>query len=162
VRIELREASTPAEWDDAMAMLTAVYVDGGFTAAEMAASLFNRTKLDGQGALLVALGEGGKVAGAVFMLRSGSTLRQIASDREAEFRLLGVDPSCRGSGIGEALVRQCVSLAKASSASALVLSTQKTMTAAHRLYERLGFVRHPERDWQTPTGRTMLVYEVGL
>jgi hypothetical protein len=32
------------------------------------------------------------------------------------------------------------------------------MTAAHRLYERLGFKRAPERDWTPLPGITLLIY----
>mgnify|MGYP004634202519 FL=1 len=32
------------------------------------------------------------------------------------------------------------------------------MTAAQRLYQRLGFTRLPERDWQPAPGIDLLVY----
>ena len=41
---------------------------------------------------------------------------------------------------------------------AMVLSTDPRMTAAHRLYERLGFTRLPERDWSPMPGVDLLVY----
>ena len=47
----------------------------------------------------------------------------------------------------------------------VVLSTQRTMHAAHRLYERLGFVRTPERDWNPIPHLgdfTLLTYELTL
>lgn len=47
------------------------------------------------------------------------------------------------------MVRACVGRARAmEGCTAVVLSTQRAMHAAHRLYERLGFVRTPERDWR--------------
>jgi hypothetical protein len=36
------------------------------------------------------------------------------------------------------------------------------MTAAHRLYERLGFTRLPERDWTPLPGVDLLVYSLDL
>jgi ribosomal protein S18 acetylase RimI-like enzyme len=39
-----------------------------------------------------------------------------------------------------------------------VLSTDPLMTAAHRLYRRLGFTRLPERDWSPVPGTDLLVY----
>jgi ribosomal protein S18 acetylase RimI-like enzyme len=62
---------------------------------------------------------------------------------EVQFRLLAVDPSARGRGVGEALVREC--LARAGTRPVLIHTTQ-WMEAARRLYARLGFVRRPERD----------------
>ncbi|MCZ9344350.1 GNAT family N-acetyltransferase, partial [Streptomyces sp. TRM76130] len=71
-----------------------------------------------------------------------------------------------GRGVGEALVRACVDRARGVDGCArLILSTQETMHAAHRLYERLGFVRTPERDW-CPLPETdairLLTYELPL
>jgi ribosomal protein S18 acetylase RimI-like enzyme len=40
----------------------------------------------------------------------------------------------------------------------MVLSTERGMHAAHRLYERLGFTRLPERDWSPMPGIRLLVY----
>ncbi|MFE5219215.1 GNAT family N-acetyltransferase, partial [Streptomyces sp. NPDC056626] len=47
----------------------------------------------------------------------------------------------------------------------VVLSTQRTMHGAHRLYGRLGFTRTPDRDWN-PLPKlddfTLLTYELTL
>jgi hypothetical protein len=40
----------------------------------------------------------------------------------------------------------------------MVLSTDPRMAAAHRLYQRLGFLRLPERDWSPVPGVVLLVY----
>jgi ribosomal protein S18 acetylase RimI-like enzyme len=44
----------------------------------------------------------------------------------------------------------------------MVLSTSTAMTTAHRLYERLGFVRLPERDWSPVPGVHLLAYVLDL
>jgi hypothetical protein len=44
----------------------------------------------------------------------------------------------------------------------MVLSTDTRMAAAHRLYERLGFARLPERDWTPLPGVDLLVYALDL
>jgi hypothetical protein len=36
------------------------------------------------------------------------------------------------------------------------------MTAAHRIYERLGFTRIPERDWSPVPGVDLLAYRLDL
>jgi hypothetical protein len=36
------------------------------------------------------------------------------------------------------------------------------MRAAHRLYERAGFVRMPERDWSPAPGTTLLAYGLAM
>ena len=44
----------------------------------------------------------------------------------------------------------------------MVLSTDRRMTAAQRLYRRLAFTRLPERDWQPVPGIDLLVYALDL
>ncbi|GGJ10879.1 hypothetical protein GCM10010121_021540 [Streptomyces brasiliensis] len=61
--------------------------------------------------------------------------------------MLAADHPARGRGVGDALVRVCVERARGVEGCArIVLSTQRTMRTAHRIHERLGFVRVPERD----------------
>ncbi|MFF9280718.1 GNAT family N-acetyltransferase [Streptomyces griseosporeus] len=97
--------------------------------------------------VLVAV-EGERLLGGVTFVPSGGPMADIARPGEAEIRMLAVDHAARGRGAGEALVRACVERARATrGCRAVVLSTQRTMHAAHRIYERLGFVRTPERDW---------------
>ncbi|MFI1162729.1 GNAT family N-acetyltransferase [Streptomyces sp. NPDC020801] len=97
--------------------------------------------------VLVAV-ESGRVLGGVTLVPSGGPLADIAGAGEAEIRMLAVAHAARGRGTGDALVRACVDRARSTPGCVrVVLSTQHTMHAAHRIYERLGFVRTPERDW---------------
>ncbi|MEU6401294.1 GNAT family N-acetyltransferase [Streptomyces sp. NPDC046985] len=97
--------------------------------------------------VLVAAADG-RVLGGVAFVPSGGPMADIAGPGEAEIRMLAVAHAARGRGCGEALVRACVARARtAGDCVRVVLSTQRTMAAAHRIYERLGFVRTPERDW---------------
>ncbi|MFF9167154.1 MULTISPECIES: GNAT family N-acetyltransferase [unclassified Streptomyces] len=98
--------------------------------------------------VLVAADDSGTVLGGVTFVPVGGPMADIARPGEAEIRMLAVAHEARGRGAGEALVRACVERARAvEGCTAVVLSTQRTMRAAHRIYERLGFVRTPERDW---------------
>lgn len=98
---------------------------------------------------VLAAVEGERVVGGVTFVPSGGPMADIARPGEAEIRMLAVAHAARGRGVGEALVRACVERAQAVEGCVrVVLSTQRTMRTAHRLYERLGFVRTPERDWK--------------
>ncbi|GHH89539.1 GNAT family N-acetyltransferase [Streptomyces capitiformicae] len=115
--------------------------------------------------VLVAV-EAGRVLGGVTFVPAGGPMADIARTGEAEIRMLAVAPEARGRGTGEALVRACVERARAVDGCVrVVLSTQRTMHAAHRIYERLGFVRTPERDWNPLpdlTDLTLITYELTL
>ncbi|MFI6490008.1 GNAT family N-acetyltransferase [Streptomyces sp. NPDC050564] len=89
-----------------------------------------------------------RVLGGVTFVPQGGPMADIARQGEAEIRMLAVAPEARGRGAGEALVRACVDRARNTEGCVrIVLSTQRTMHAAHRIYERLGFTRTPDRDW---------------
>ncbi|MEV6677129.1 GNAT family N-acetyltransferase [Streptomyces erythrochromogenes] len=105
----------------------------------------------------------GQVLGGVTFAAPGSPLADIAGPDEAEFRMLAVAHAARGRGAGEALVRACVERARAvEGVTGVVLSTQRSMAGAHRIYARLGFVRTPERDWAPIEGLTLLTYRLKL
>ena len=55
-------------------------------------------------------------------------------------------------------MRGCLERARAAGKTRMVLSTDVRMSAAHRLYERLGFTRLPERDWSPMPGVNLLAY----
>ncbi|MFD4112627.1 GNAT family N-acetyltransferase [Streptomyces niveus] len=113
--------------------------------------------------VLVAVDADGTVLGGVAYVVAGSAWAEVAGDGEAEFRMLAVAPAARGRGIGDALVRECVARARATEGCVRVrLSTQKAMLGAHRIYERLGFVRTPERDWSPLPGFSLLTYSLEI
>lgn len=52
-----------------------------------------------------------------------------------------VDEQARGHGIGEALVRQALQIARHAGAQGVALTSNPRREAANRLYQRLGFLR---------------------
>ncbi len=102
--------------------------------------------------LLVAVDEHGTVLGTVTIARPGTAWREIGRDGELEFRMLAVSPAARGR-LDEAGELGC---------TAVVLSSSHLMVAAHRLYERLGFHRTPERDWSPEEGVFLVAYRLDL
>ena len=62
-----------------------------------------------------------------------------------------VDETVRGQGVGEALTREVIRLAKESGADYIALTSNPRREAANRLYQRVGFIR-----WETN------VYRLGI
>lgn len=114
--------------------------------------------------VLVAVDADGAVLGGVAHVVGPSAWADLAGDGEAEFRMLAVAPAARGRGVGGALVQACVDRARATEGCVRVrLSTQKSMLGAHRIYERMGFVRTPERDWSpVPELSYLLTYSLEI
>lgn len=158
----VREARE-TELDRIGALTAEVYEGEGMTSPEYLAVLRDgRARWDSPATtLLVAFDDGAEqdtdLLGTVVYAAPGSPWQDLARGTEAEFRMLATAAPARGRGVGEALVRACIERAKQAAAPRIVLSTGPEMLAAHRLYERLGFVRTPERDWSPrPTSDVLL------
>ncbi|MFC8297147.1 GNAT family N-acetyltransferase [Micromonospora orduensis] len=110
------------------------------------------------GEVLVAVDEvTGAVLGSVTFVLPGTPFAELSGPGEAEFRMLAVDPGAQGRGVGGALARACVNRATELGCTAVVICVRAGMAAsAHRLYERLGFVRSPEKDWSPAEGVHLL------
>jgi GNAT superfamily N-acetyltransferase len=93
----------------------------------------------------------GEIVGSVFLVKKTQTL--------AKLRLLLVEPSARGLGIGKRLVEECLRFARLVGYKKIVLWTQSELPAARHIYEKAGFKlieEKPHRSW----GRTDLVSQI--
>lgn len=155
------EDAVPADWTRIAELTAGVYRDERLASDEYLGQLADVAGRAARSRLIVARA-GGRVVGAVALVLDGDFGEITASDDEAAFRMLVVDPAVRGGGVGELLVRECLDRARAAGKRRMVLSTDPRMAAAHRLYARLGFARLPERDWAPRPGIDLLVYALEL
>ncbi|MBM9510436.1 bifunctional helix-turn-helix transcriptional regulator/GNAT family N-acetyltransferase [Actinacidiphila acididurans] len=80
----------------------------------------------------------GERAGCVFCVRD-------EAPDTARLRLLLVDPSARGHGIGGRLVDECIAFARSAGYAEIVLWTNDILADARRIYQRAGFELVAER-----------------
>jgi len=72
------------------------------------------------------------------------TVAAVARGRALYVRGMGVLPTARGKGTGEALLQQAETFAIEHGLETLVLTTTPFLISAIRLYERFGFCRTPD------------------
>lgn len=104
----------------------------------------------------------GRVLGTVTFCPVGSRYREIGRPDEGEFRMLAVSPDARGRGLGRHLVELCLRRSRELGYAGVRMCSMDRMTSAHRVYERLGFVRAPEDDWYPEPGVRLLGYVARL
>jgi len=153
----------PAEYAVAGTLTVEAYRASGFMEAD---SPYALKLADGQtrareAELWVAV-EGDIVLGTVTMAPPSSPWAQVGGPRDLEFRMLAVSATARGRGVGEALTRAVLDRAAELGLTGVALSSSTEMAAAHRIYERLGFRRTPEKDWSPSAGTMLLTYRIDL
>ncbi|MFN4000458.1 GNAT family N-acetyltransferase [Algoriphagus sp.] len=101
--------------------------------------------------LLIALNSQSEVIGAVVyfgdMSHYGSKGIATQESNAAGIRFLAVASKARGEGIGKALTDACIQKAKASGLTQVILHTTHTMMTAWKMYEKMGFQRSEELDF---------------
>lgn len=153
----------PDELEAVGELVVRAYREGGHISATSEYTRVLRDAADraANADLLVAV-DGDKLLGSVTAARHGGRYADVAVPGEMEFRMLAVAPEAAGRGVGRALVRAVIDMAREEGLRRVVLSSQASMTFAHRLYRSLGFRRAAERDWAPAPDLQLLAFTLEL
>ena len=101
--------------------------------------------------LFVAVDNTEQISGAVVYvtdMRSYGSGGSAPQEKNAcGFRLLAVAPEMRGKGVGKLLTQHCIDTGRTSKAQIMVIHTTASMKLAWGMYERMGFVRAEDLDF---------------
>jgi GNAT superfamily N-acetyltransferase len=116
----------------------------------------------GDCAVLVADDEAGGIVGTVTLEPFGPGSELAKDAQEADVRAFAVDARAQGQGVGGQLLRAVIGYAGSRGVRRLRLCTQPAMTTARHLYEKTGFARTPELDFEPVPGLMLRAYALSL
>lgn len=148
----LREADE-GDAEAVAALWTVAYAIAGPEGRQEPYSLQEYFAVAATAAVTVAEDDDGEVVGVAAVFPPGAPGRSVAGPGEAEFARLAVAGRARRQGVARAMVEGATERAREFGADAFMLWSRPYQTAAHALYESLGWQRVPERDDDDRDGR---------
>jgi predicted N-acetyltransferase YhbS len=119
-------------------------------------------KVAGGALVAVAVVDDRVVGGVTYVPDAANVFAEFDDPDAAGFRHLAVDPDVQGSGAGRALVAWCVEQASAAGKKRIIIHSTPWMTRAHELYERNGFERRTDLDWQPTPDVPLMAFVLDL
>jgi GNAT superfamily N-acetyltransferase len=163
--IVVRDA-VPADHDALRRVTLAAYrsIPGYVAIPGYEAALGDVASRAAQGRVMVAVtGEGEReIVGGVTYVDDHTSPLHDWGEGVPGFRFLAVSSESQGRGAGRALVAACEELASAGGYPVLALYSAAWMSSAHHLYEAMGYLRRPDKDWRVSDEMLLLRFEKQL
>ena len=160
-RYEIRDF-TPADADAVNAVALAAFEEYRGAYSDWPALVRHygaMTRLAERGEIIVAESDG-RVVGVVAYVGPNAAKPAMFDPAWPVIRMLAVDPSARGHGLGRALTEECIRRARRDGAAQIALHTSPIMQVALAMYLRQGFV--PLRETTPVFGVPYCIYLKGL
>jgi ribosomal protein S18 acetylase RimI-like enzyme len=103
-------------------------------------------RLAAQGECFVIVRDGEVKAATVLARHDEQAANLVSNKHEGQLLLVAVAADSRRSGLGRAIVHHAITRSREENLEALWLWSRPSQTAAHLMYESLGFVREPKLD----------------
>lgn len=100
-----------------------------------------------------------QLAGVIFLVPKGNPTTIFPADW-SYIRLLGVDPTYRGLGIGRKLTQLCIRHAQITGEIGVALHTSEFMDAARKMYQEIGFKQ--EKELASMYGKRYWLYKLSF
>ncbi len=153
----------PSDFDELGALTVDAYRPFGVVDDEYGPVLADVAGRAAVAPVLVAVDDDGTLLGGVTYVPPGENpMHENDEGDVASIRMLAIADHARRRGIGRALSERMIDMARADGAEAVVLHSSVHMTAAHAMYELLGFVRDPNTDWEPEPGIELIGYRLDL
>jgi len=104
----------------------------------------------------------GHITGTVTICPYGSDLTEVCLPGELEFRALAVAQESQGGGTAQDLIWACIDWAREHDINTVVACVTESNAAGHGLYQKLGFIRQPTRDWIAPDSTGLQTYTMSV
>jgi GNAT superfamily N-acetyltransferase len=142
---------------DAYRALPGEHMSGGYQA-----ELADVARRAVEAEVLVAVDEGQLLGCVTYVPDLASPWAELLREGEAAVRMLATDPAVQGRGVGTCLLDACIQRAATKGREGLLLHSTPWMASAHRLYQRAGFQRVPDRDWFPEPDVPLLAFRLAL
>lgn len=163
----VREAE-PEEWDSVVALTLAAYEQYATSAdpafwRQYQENIKTTITSSIDVIRLVAVRDSEIVASAIYCLPCERTFGdRVVFNPYPEMRLLSVSPKYRNLGLGALLIDECERRALGGSFEAITLHTTNLMTVARSMYERRGYKRFEQIDFEPAPGFHVWGYLKGM